>query len=67
MDTMKAIVRVCDDSEKWHFKMKWCRRAGFSPYNELYWELAERAYAQRYFENSPGSDISLEMFQENSH
>ena len=36
------------DSEKWNFKMEWCRKAGFSPYNDLYWELAERAYAHRY-------------------
>ena len=52
MDTRKVIVQVRDDSEKWQFKMDWCRKAGFSPYNDLYWELAERAYVQRYFVNS---------------
>ena len=45
------------DLEKWHSKMEWCRKAGFSPYNDLYWELAERAHAQRYFDCSPASDI----------
>ena len=55
---MKAIVQVCDNSEKWHFKMEWCHNAGFSPYNDLYWELAERAYAQRNSDCSSVSDIS---------
>ena len=55
------------DSEKWNFKMEWCRKAGFSPCNDLYWELAEQAYTQRYFENSPDPDISLKKFQGNSH
>ena len=50
--TRKAIVQVRDNAEKWNFKMEWCRKAGFSPCNDLYWELAERAYVQRYFENS---------------
>ena len=44
--------------EKWNFKIEWCRKAGFSPCNDLYWELAERAYAQRYFDCSPASGIS---------
>ena len=48
MGTRKGIVQVYDDSEKWHFKMEWCHHAGFSPYNDLYWDLAERAYAQKY-------------------
>ena len=46
---MKAIAQVCDNSDKWHFKMEWCRKAGLSPYNELNWELAEQAFTQRYF------------------
>ena len=45
----EIITTYSDDSEKWHFKMKWLRNAGLSPYNDVYWELAERAYAQRYF------------------
>ena len=45
------------DLEKWHSKMEWCRKAGLSPYNDLYWEFAERAYTQRYFDCSPASDI----------
>ena len=49
MGTRKAVVQVCDNSEKWHFKMEWCRKAGLSPYNELNWELAEQAFTQRYF------------------
>ena len=48
----EIITPYSDKAEKWNFKMEWCRQAGFSPYNDLYWELAERAYAQRYFENS---------------
>ena len=47
--TMKAITPYSDNSEKWHFKMEWCRKAGLSPYNELNWELAEQAFTQRYF------------------
>ena len=54
----EIITPYSDDSEKWHFKMEWCLKAGFSPYNDVYWELAERAYAQRHFDCSPGSDIS---------
>ena len=65
--TRKAVMQVCNNSDKWHFKVEWCSNAGLSPYNDLYWELAERAYAQRYFDCSPASDISLKMFQENSH
>ena len=44
----EIITPYSDNAEKWHFKMEWCRKAGFSPYNDLYWELAERAYAHRY-------------------
>ena len=58
MGMRKAIVQVCDNSEKWHYQMEWCRKAGLSPYNDLYWELAERAYAQRHFDCYPASDIS---------
>ena len=61
-DIDKAIVQVCDNLEKWLFKMEFCRKAGFSPYNDLYWDLAEQAYAQRYFENFPASNISLKKF-----
>ncbi len=46
----EIITPHSDNSEKWHFKMEWCHNAGFSPYNDLYWELAERAYAQRHFD-----------------
>ena len=63
----EIITPYSDDLDKWHFKMEWCRKMGFSPYNDLYWELAERAYAQGYFENSTDQDISLKKFQENSH
>ena len=59
----EIITPYSDNSEKWNFKMEWCRKVGFSPCNDLYWELAERAYAQRYFENSTDSDISLKKFQ----
>ena len=52
------ITTTCSNNlEKWHYQMEWCRKAGFSPYNDVYWELAEREYAQRHFENSIGSDI----------
>ena len=64
---MKMETPKISDSEKWNFKMEWCHKAGFSPCNDLYWELAERAYAQRYFVNSPDQDISLKKFQDNSH
>ena len=60
-------MQVRDNPDKWNFKMEWCRKAGFSPCNDSYWELAERAYVKRYFENPSGSDISLKKFQENSH
>ena len=50
METQKI-----SDSEKWHYQMEWCRKAGLSPYNDLYWDLAERAYAQRHFDCSPTS------------
>ena len=58
MGMRKAIVQVCDNSEKWRFKMNWCRNAGLSPYNDLYWELSERAYAQRHSDCYPVTDIS---------
>ena len=54
---MKMETPKISDLEKWHFKMNWCRKAGFSPYNDLYWELAERAYAHRYYDCSSVTDI----------
>ena len=54
----EIITPHSDDSNKWHYQMEWCRKAGFSPYNDVYWELAERAYAQRHFDCSTASDIS---------
>lgn len=51
----EIITTYSDNSEKCHFKMEWCRKAGFSPYDDLYWELAERSYAQRHFDCSPVS------------
>ena len=53
----EIITPHSDDSEKWHSKMEWCRKAGLSPYNDVYWELAERAYAQRYLDCSPANKI----------
>ena len=63
----EIITPYSDDPGKWYFKMEWCRKAGLSPYNDLYWELAERACAKRYFDCSPVTDISLKKFQENPH
>ena len=54
----KTTTPHSNKSDKWHFKMNWCRNAGLSPYNDLYWTLAERAYAQRHFDCSSVSDIS---------
>ena len=53
----EIITPHSDDSEKWRFKTEWCRKAGLSPYNDVYWELAERAYAQRYFDCYHVTDI----------
>ena len=33
----EIITPYSDNAEKWHFKMEWCRKAGFCPYNDLYW------------------------------
>ena len=46
-----------DNSEKWHYQMDWCLKAGLSPYNDLYWDLAERAYAQRHSDCYPANKI----------
>ena len=66
-DIDKGDTPLCNNLEKWHSKTEWCKNSGLSPYNDLYWDLAERAFSQRYFDCSPGSDISLKKFQEISH
>lgn len=51
----ETITQYSDDSEKWNFKMEWCRKVGLNPSNDLSWELAERAYARRHFDCSPAA------------